>query len=230
MANSSVRTLALWSCMMVSSVIAQAEDLPALQVSAEGINAQGVIEPKYAFCTMVEKGHSKPSENVNIGVRWTAGPEGTQSYALVMVDEDVPVDFSNANKENVTLPASQPRRPFYHWVLTNIPANVTAIPAGAESNSTQPKTPGKTSYGVAAINDYSSGDVVHGGYDGPCPPWNDERLHHYYIRVYALDVPTIQGVEKMEGSEAMKAIEPHIIASGQLVGTYTTNPAVLGTK
>ena len=34
-----------------------------------------------------------------------------------------------------------------------------------------------------------SGDYY--GYDGPCPPWNDDLLHHYHFRVYALDVPTL---------------------------------------
>jgi phosphatidylethanolamine-binding protein (PEBP) family uncharacterized protein len=26
------------------------------------------------------------------------------------------------------------------------------------------------------------------GYDGPCPPWNDERMHHYIFTIYALDI------------------------------------------
>ena len=29
------------------------------------------------------------------------------------------------------------------------------------------------------------------GYDGPCPPWNDELAHHYEFTVRALDVPTL---------------------------------------
>jgi phosphatidylethanolamine-binding protein (PEBP) family uncharacterized protein len=31
----------------------------------------------------------------------------------------------------------------------------------------------------------------YGGYDAPCPPWNDARLHHYHFIVYAIDAPTL---------------------------------------
>jgi phosphatidylethanolamine-binding protein (PEBP) family uncharacterized protein len=29
------------------------------------------------------------------------------------------------------------------------------------------------------------------GYDGPCPPWNDERVHTYVFTLYALDIPRL---------------------------------------
>ena len=48
------------------------------------------------------------------------------------------------------------------------------------------------------INDYTgwfAGDETmagdYFGYDGPCPPWNDEILHHYVFTLYALDVPRL---------------------------------------
>lgn len=210
---------------MAQAAFAQQPD--TLQVSAEGINTQGFIEPKYAFCTAAETGHTKPGENFNVGLRWMGGPDEAKSYAIVMVDEDVPADFSTANKEGKIVEESAPRRPFYHWVLANIPANITSIPAGAESNSTRAKPAGVSSYGVSAINDYSHNDVVQGGYDGPCPPWNDERVHNYHFRVYALRVDKIDGVEKMDGRQVMDAITPHIMASGEVVGKYTTNPKLV---
>ena len=45
------------------------------------------------------------------------------------------------------------------------------------------------------INDYTlwfGGDAAMGGqyfgYDGPCPPWNDELLHHYHFELLATDL------------------------------------------
>ena len=52
--------------------------------------------------------------------------------------------------------------------------------------------------GVRGLNDYTkvtaSNDAMKGqyyGYDGPCPPWNDELVHHYHFTVYALSVKSL---------------------------------------
>ena len=49
--------------------------------------------------------------------------------------------------------------------------------------------------GVNNYTDWFAGDEQmagdYGGYDGPCPPWNDELLHHYRFTLYALDVPSL---------------------------------------
>ena len=58
--------------------------------------------------------------------------------------------------------------------------------------------------------------------------WNDELLHHYEFRVYALDVDSLgldEGGE-FRGAEVMAALEGHILAEGKLTGTYTQNPDV----
>jgi phosphatidylethanolamine-binding protein (PEBP) family uncharacterized protein len=42
---------------------------------------------------------------------------------------------------------------------------------------------------ISSTANVAAGDYY--GYDGPCPPWNDLRLHHYIFRLYALDVPRL---------------------------------------
>ena len=64
----------------------------------------------------------------------------------------------------------------------------------------------------------------YGGYDGPCPPWNDEVVHRYRFTVYALDVSSLGLSEKFGGPEVLQAIEGHVLAKGSWVGTYTLNP------
>lgn len=68
---------------------------------------------------------------------------------------------------------------------------------------------------------------AYGGYDGPRPPWNDERIHHYHFRVYALDVPTLGLRGEFGGAEAMDTLEGHVLDWSEVVGTYTLNPDLI---
>ena len=67
---------------------------------------------------------------------------------------------------------------------------------------------------------------AYGGYDGPCPPWNDEIVHHYHFAVYALDVPSLGLDGRFTGPDALRALAPHTIAKGTFMGTYSLNPQV----
>jgi Raf kinase inhibitor-like YbhB/YbcL family protein len=71
-----------------------------------------------------------------------------------------------------------------------------------------------------------TGDMAgqYGGYDGPCPPWNDERAHRYTFKVYALDVPSLNLSGAFTGPEAEAAMQGHVLAEGEAVGLYTLNP------
>ncbi len=204
-----------------------------LRITADGIDADGFILPRHAFCVAAEEGHVKDGPNQNIGLQWSKGPKGTRSYAIVGVDVDVPTDFSNAGKEGKTIPASMKRQDFYHWVLVNIPPFATEIPASADSRelSKNGKSERQMPYGLRGINSYGpymasnpERKGVYAGYDGPCPPWNDERVHNYHFRVYALGVEKLPVKGGFGGKEVMKAIKKHTLASGEVVGKYTLNP------
>ncbi|MFO1129564.1 MAG: YbhB/YbcL family Raf kinase inhibitor-like protein [Rhodospirillales bacterium] len=209
----------------------------SLNVTIDGWDDGAAIPEKFAFCRPADPGPIAMSDNRNPAVRWTSGPEGTRSYALVVVDPDVPSQPDNVNKEGCVLPADLPRVDFYHWVLVDIPAGVNVIEEGADADgiTARGKAPGPCAVGVRGVNNYTDwfgGDVDmggdYGGYDGPCPPWNDERLHHYHCTVYALDVPSLGLSGKFGGPEALRAMEGHVLAEGSVVGTYTLNPKLRG--
>lgn len=173
--------------------------------------------------------------NRNPQLSWAGAPEGTKSYALICHDPDVPSVGDDVNQEGKSVPHDLPRVDFFHWVLVNIPASVTGIDAGAHSQAVtaRGKDPGAApeGHGTQGINDYTgwfAGDADmkgdYGGYDGPCPPWNDERLHHYHFTIYALDVERVDLSGSFGGKQAREAIEGHVLDKATWIGTYTLNP------
>jgi Raf kinase inhibitor-like YbhB/YbcL family protein len=201
-----------------------------LKVSLGGVKEGEAIPAKLAFCTADGKGATKDGGNRNPSVNWTKGPAETKSYVLLVVDKDVPASFELANQKGKVIPEKFKRQDFYHWALVDIPANVTGVPQGKLSRGVIKggKKPGKTAYGTQGQNDYATFmEGTYGGYDGPCPPWNDERLHHYYFQVYALDVKELGLKEGFTGKDVLKALDGHIVGKGETVGTYSTNPKLL---
>ena len=65
---------------------------------------------------------------------------------------------------------------------------------------------------------------TYGGYDGPCPPWNDALVHRYHFTVYALDVESLDMKGTFTGDEALGAMQGHILGQATVTGTYTLNP------
>jgi Raf kinase inhibitor-like YbhB/YbcL family protein len=189
-------------------------DLPAF---ANG----STIPQQYAYCIPdVGKEHKQMGQNFNPEMRWSDLPQGTQSLAILVVDPDVPQNKQDVNQEGKTLSKNLPRQDFFHMVLVDIPTSLSEIKEGQDSNGVTPqgKKPGPTPYGVRGVNDYSRNN---GGYDGPCPPWNDELVHHYHFHLYALDVKTLGLAGNFDGRVARTAIKGHILAEKEWVGTYS---------
>ena len=114
--------------------------------------------------------------------------------------------------------------------------NISEILEGQDSESVtaKGKKPGVTNYGVRGINDYTgwfAGDTDmsgnYGGYDGPCPPWNDERIHNYEFTVYALDVESLNLGSEFQGAQVLKALEGHVLDQASWSGWFSLNPEVL---
>ncbi|HKV44924.1 MAG TPA: YbhB/YbcL family Raf kinase inhibitor-like protein [bacterium] len=221
--------------VVCAGLAAPAAGAGALAVTVGGIKPDGPIPREFAFCARAKQGHVTFGGNRNPAISWSGAPAGTKSYAIITVDPDVPSVFTDVNVAGKVLPATLKRMDFFHWVLVNIPTGTTTVPAGADSSGITPhgKKAGPTKYGVRGINDYTEGFAGdpkmagdYGGYDGPCPPWNDEIVHHYHFVVYALDVATLDLPGKFAGPEALKAMAGHIVAQGDVVGLYATNPDV----
>jgi Raf kinase inhibitor-like YbhB/YbcL family protein len=206
-----------------------------LTVTIEGVANGKAIPAGYAFCVPAQQGHVTLGPNKSPKISWTAGPPKTQSYAIIAVDTDVSSVATDVNKEDKTISSKLKRVKFYHWVLVDIPASVTSLDAGADSDGVTAggKPPGPAKVGVRGLNNYTdwfaTDDKMKGnycGYDGPCPPWNDTRRHHYHFMVYALDEPSLGLTGNFRAPDVLKAMRRHMLAKGQATGVYALNPTV----
>ncbi len=204
-----------------------------MKLTVQGVEDQQAIPGTFAFGVPGDGEPMTLGPNRNPALEWSEVPDNTRSFAVIVVDPDVPGDPSTVNQEGKSLPAIMPRVDFYHWVLVNIPAETRAIGEGEDSDGVTPKgkSPGQVACGLRGINtftDFLAADPdmggTYGGYDGPCPPWNDELTHRYRFTVYALDVDSLPLSGEFTGDEALAAMEGHILDLATVTGTYTLNP------
>lgn len=194
------------------------------------------IDPRFAFGRKDADAHMALSDNVSPHLAWDDVPDGTRSFAVLCVDPDVPSVADDVNQAGRSIPASLDRVEFYHWVLIDVPADVTELASGAcgsgvtAGGKKQPPGPAGSRQGLNDYTAFMDGDPQMGGqyygYDGPCPPWNDERLHHYRFTVYALDVDRLELPPSFDGRQAAEAIRGHVLGEASVTGSYTLNPAV----
>jgi Raf kinase inhibitor-like YbhB/YbcL family protein len=207
-----------------------------VKLNSSSFSDGAAIPAEYAFCAMDPKTHATLSSNRNPHLAWTEVPMGTKSFAIVCHDPDVPSRRDDVMQEGRTVPKSLPRIDFFHWVLVDLPASVVGVNVGEFSSSVTPRgKPGPAApHGARqGINDYTAwfeGDKDmagdYHGYDGPCPPWNDELAHRYVFTLYALDVARLPIEGRFGGKEVRDAVRGHVLAQASLTGRYTLNPAV----
>ena len=193
------------------------------------------IDGKFAFCVPDPESHVTFAPNENPHLAWDGVPEGTKSFALLCIDPKVPSVGDDVNQEGKTVPASLPRVDFSHWVLVDLPADLRSIAAGSHSAQVTPtgKSAADAPAGRHGINNYTdwfAGDADMGGdyygYDGPCPPWNDELVHDYVFTLYALDVETLPVAGRFGFRDVRDAIKGHVLAEASITGTYTLNTSL----
>lgn len=207
-----------------------------LRVHVDSTKNGHLIPSDYAFCKPAAQTHAAAAPDESPRISWSKGPAGTKSYAVIVYDTDSPAEHREwMNKEGHTLTAAIPRKIFYHMVVVDIPAQDRALPKGEESDARTvhgKQAPAKI--GVHGANSYTqafaANEAMKGtyyGYDGPCSPWNDENAHHYHFTVYALSVPSLGLSGSFDGPAALAAMQGKVLAQGQLLGLYSTNPAVI---
>lgn len=176
------------------------------------------------------------STNRNPHLTWSDVPDATRSFVITCIDVDVPSVGDNVNQPGRSVSASLPRVEFVHWLMIDIPTEYREFGAGACAEGVVPRgkrEPAGPPGSRQGINDYTgwfagdadmAGDYY--GYDGPCPPWNDERLHHYHFRVHALDIETLGLSGRFDLAAVREAMQGHVLAEAAIVGTYTLNAAL----
>ncbi len=126
-------------------------------------------------------------------LHWSGAPAGTQSFAVTIYDPDAPTGSG-----------------WWHWVVFNIPAHVTGLPAGAGDAHAHTLPRGA----VQARSDFGFSN-----YGGPCPPAGDAP-HHYQVTVYALKVTTLPLDAGASGAMVGFYLHFNTIAEAHLVGLY----------
>ena len=130
-------------------------------------------------------------EDVSPPLSWTNPPEGTKSFALIVDDPDAP-------------DPKAPRMTWVHWVLYNLPPTASELLGGVSSEA----LPRGTREG--------QNDWKRKAYSGPCPPIG---RHRYFHKLYALDI-ILPDLGTLSKGELEKAMEGHVLAWAELVGTY----------
>jgi hypothetical protein len=207
-----------------------------VKLTSSSFSDGGPIPAEHAFCAMDARTHATLSENLNPHLAWIEVPMGVKSFAIICHDPDVPSRGDDVNQEGRVVPRALARVDFFHWVLVDLPPAMVGVTAGEFSSAVVSRgKPGPAApHGARqGINDYTgwfagdkdmAGDYY--GYDGPCPPWNDEIPHRYTFTVFALDVARLPLEGRFDGHAARKAVQGHVLAQASLTGRYTLNPAV----
>lgn len=217
-------------------VPAGSSDPPPMELRTDSFLAGEALPARLALARSDSSSHVAFSGNRSPHLEWSGVPDGALSFSVVCTDRDAPTVGDDVNREGVTVPGDLPRCDFVHWVMVDIPAGVTGLEEGACSEGVTPggkSSPRGPAGSRQGLNDYTgwfAGDAgMEGsylGYDGPAPPWNDERIHHYCFEVFALDVQRLAVVGQFGLPEVRVAMQGHVLASAQLTGTYCLNPDI----
>ena len=157
---------------------------------------------------------SKEGTTMTIQISSSAFSEGQpipKEYTCEGADVSPPLTWANVPEgvKSLALICDDPDAPvgtWVHWVLYNLPPETREL---GDSVSTKPVLDNGARQGIT--------DFKRPGYGGPCPP--PGKPHRYFFKLYALDT----ALDLKEGAtkkDVEKAMQGHILAQGQLMGTY----------
>ncbi|MFW6163414.1 MAG: YbhB/YbcL family Raf kinase inhibitor-like protein [Planctomycetota bacterium] len=129
-------------------------------------------------------------EDISPPLSWSGVPDEAKEIVLICDDPDAPT-----------------AEPWVHWVVYGIPPTETGLPEGVA------KTETLDNGAKQGMNTFPKL-----GYNGPMPP-PGHGVHHYHFKVYAADAPTGLAPRATK-KDVLAAIDDHVLAQGELIGTY----------
>jgi len=132
-------------------------------------------------------------QNISPALTWSHAPAGTKSFAVTVYDPDAPTGSG-----------------WWHWVIFNIPAGVSSLPAGAGD----PKS-GKAPQGAIQ----SRTDFGAPGFGGACPPPGD-KPHRYIFTVHALKVDSLPLDADAPGAMVGYYLTQHSLGNASFTRTF----------
>ncbi|MDF5757849.1 YbhB/YbcL family Raf kinase inhibitor-like protein [Spongiactinospora sp. TRM90649] len=165
------------------------------QVPALSVESDDVVDGQTLPDAQVFDDWGMPGQNLSPHLRWSPGPEGTKSYAVTCFDPDAPTGSG-----------------FWHWVLFDIPADVTELPSGASGSGDGKGLPEGA---VHARNDFSRKS-----YGGAAPP--PGHPHRYVFAVHALGVDKLGVDSDTPPAVVGFNITGNTLARGYIAPVYET--------
>jgi len=150
-----------------------------------------VTSPAFAAGQEIPARFTCQGANLSPALEWSGVPAQARSLVLIVDDPDAPD------------PAA-PKMTWVHWILYDLPPSTQGLAEGVAPAALPPGArQGKNGWKKT-------------GYGGPCPPIG---RHRYFFKVFALDV-MIGDLGTPDAAALEKAMKGHIVARGDLVGTY----------
>ena len=170
------------------AALASARAAHAMSLTSPDIQPGARIPDEYTF-----NGFGCSGKNVSPALSWSGAPEGAKSFALTLYDPDAPTGSG-----------------FWHWVMFNIPADVTSLAKGAGD----PKSHKAPKGAVQSRNDFGMT-----GYGGPCPP-KGHKPHRYQFTIFAVDTERLDADEHASGALVGFNLNFHTLAKATLTGVW----------
>ena len=189
-------TLSLLAKILVTALLlgaAPSGGALAFDLESPDFKPGEAIPEKFTF-----NGLGCQGQNISPALNWSAPPDGTKSFALMVHDPDA-----------ITGGAG-----IWHWVIVNIPASARSIEQGAGTADGSKLPSGSRQI----TNDYV-GFINSPGWGGPCPP-KGMSPHRYNFTLYALKVETLKLPPNATSSHAGFVVNFNTLAKTTLTSIH----------